>query len=360
MSHDTASSFRGNYHVIKSVAIKNFRGFGDVSISGLKRINVLTGQNASGKTAFLEALYLALGANPALYFKIKTWRSLGERIELVPSPVDLWRDLFHHLNIEKEIAISYKGTSHHTRELKIFVDKKRPILIPVKDRMPGAPQLPLTFRWKKGAKLVSVRPVFTKEGVVLHGTIDPVSASFFAAGATVSAPEAANRFGNLIKVGEETSVKDAMRELFPIIEDLEVLPYAGEPMVYAKLVGQKEKIPLGLVSLGINRALAYFVGVFEHANNAILIDEIEGGLHYSTMPSFWNVLFKLCAKNKTQLFTSSHSLEALKSLLPAMKKHGDDQFCLLKNTRLKDGSCSIRQVDGDSLKAALEQGMEVR
>ncbi len=346
--------------MIKSISIKNFRGFADVSISGLRRINVLTGQNASGKTAFLEALYLALGANPQLYFKLKTWRSLGERIELVPAPVDLWRDLFHHLNLEKEIAISYRGTSQHTRELKIFVDKKKPILIPVKDRIPGGPQLPLTFRWKKGSKLVSVRPVFTKEGIVLHGTIDPVSASFFAAGATVSAPEAANRFGNLIKIGEEKTVKEAMRELFPIVEDLEVLPYAGESMVYAKLIGQKEKIPLGLVSLGVNRVLAYFVAVFEHANNAIMIDEIEGGLHYSTMPRFWNVLFKLCSQNKTQLFTSSHSLEALKSLLPAMKKHGDDQFCLIRNTRLKDGSCALRQVEGEYLESALKEGLELR
>ncbi len=36
--------------------VKNFRGFDDLTIEGLRRINLIAGKNNVGKTALLEAL----------------------------------------------------------------------------------------------------------------------------------------------------------------------------------------------------------------------------------------------------------------------------------------------------------------
>ena len=44
--------------MIKQLEIKDFLGFGDSSFSGFERVNLLTGLNNSGKTKFLEVLYL--------------------------------------------------------------------------------------------------------------------------------------------------------------------------------------------------------------------------------------------------------------------------------------------------------------
>jgi hypothetical protein len=266
--------------------------------------------------------------------------------------------MFFDFKTDDEIRIIYEGTSGHTRSLKIFVDKKASTLIPVDKQLPGPPQPPLTFQWRKGAKLNTLRPIFTKEGIRIEGHPEPVNASFFAANVTIPPVEAAVRLGKLIKQGRDGAVQQAMCDLFPVIGELLVLPYAGESMVYAKTKGKRKTMPLGLVSMGINRVLAYFVSIFENAQNAVLIDEIDSGMYHGIMGDFWQVLIRFCRENETQLFASSHSLEALKSLLPAMKTKEKD-FCLLQATN-KDDLCGMRYVQGADFEAALEEGVEVR
>jgi predicted ATPase len=348
---------KGGYQVIQSVEISRFRGFESLKVSKLKKFNLLTGPNASGKTAFLEALYLALGAHPEIYFKLKMWRGMGEKLSLPPTS-EIWEDMFFNFDTEEEIRIIYEGTSGHTRSMKVFVDKNAPTLIPVDQQLPGPPQPPLTFQWRKGSKVSTLRPVFAKDGIRVIGNPEPVNASFFAANASIPPFEAAGRLGKLIKKGKDAAVQKAMSDLFPIIDELLVLPYAGEPMVHARTRGGRTSMPLGLVSMGINRVLSYFVSIFENSHNAVLIDEIESGIHHNAMPGLWEALIGFCRENDTQLFASSHSLEALKSLLPMMESKERD-FCLLQ-TGNQNGRSAMRYVQGADFEAALEEGVEVR
>ena len=46
--------------MLKALHLKNFRGFRDMRISSLKKVNLITGKNDTGKTSLLEALYLLL------------------------------------------------------------------------------------------------------------------------------------------------------------------------------------------------------------------------------------------------------------------------------------------------------------
>ena len=42
---------------IKSISVKNFRNIKDAEVTGLKRVNLITGGNAQGKTNFLESIF---------------------------------------------------------------------------------------------------------------------------------------------------------------------------------------------------------------------------------------------------------------------------------------------------------------
>ncbi len=66
--------------MIDSVWIRDFRGIHTAHVTGLRSINVLVGPNNSGKTAFLEALYLGCGVGK--YAAIKS-------LAVHPSPVGL-------------------------------------------------------------------------------------------------------------------------------------------------------------------------------------------------------------------------------------------------------------------------------
>ena len=56
---DAAQKFQPRYQMITSLEVENFRGFRKIELSDLRRINIIVGDNSSGKTAFLEAIFLA-------------------------------------------------------------------------------------------------------------------------------------------------------------------------------------------------------------------------------------------------------------------------------------------------------------
>src|ERR1700731_504230 len=72
--------------MITSVDIKNFRGFKELAANDIGRINVIVGDNASGKTAFLEAIYLAVSGNAQQPFILKQWR--GQEVKFQSGSVD--------------------------------------------------------------------------------------------------------------------------------------------------------------------------------------------------------------------------------------------------------------------------------
>jgi AAA15 family ATPase/GTPase len=50
--------------MIDRLSVQNFRCFENLELQNLSQINVMVGDNASGKTALLESLWLAGGGNP--------------------------------------------------------------------------------------------------------------------------------------------------------------------------------------------------------------------------------------------------------------------------------------------------------
>ena len=95
--------------MIRTLEIKNFRCFSTLTLDELPRVNVIVGENGSGKTALLEALFLVMGGSPDLALRIRRWRGLPSELKIPPTDKSFrafWADLFHRLDSECPISIS--------------------------------------------------------------------------------------------------------------------------------------------------------------------------------------------------------------------------------------------------------------
>lgn len=107
----------------KNIEIKNFRGIDHLKIDDFSRINILLGQNSSGKSTVLECLLLMMGmSNPDLPQTINSIRSRN-----YSSFADL-AYMFHNynLNVKPETSsVLFNDTKRHlSLELTYVFDEK--------------------------------------------------------------------------------------------------------------------------------------------------------------------------------------------------------------------------------------------
>ncbi len=72
----TGADLATRYRMIESVKITNFRCFKELSVQSLAPINLIVGDNGVGKTTLLEAVFLALCANPQKALVLRQYRGL--------------------------------------------------------------------------------------------------------------------------------------------------------------------------------------------------------------------------------------------------------------------------------------------
>ncbi|MCP4350155.1 MAG: AAA family ATPase [Desulfobacterales bacterium] len=84
--------------MIKSLSVNNFRCFRKTKISGFKNVNLIGGQNNSGKTALSESLFINLSPRASTIMSLRRFRR--ESLEFAKNmPERAWNNLFFNLNM---------------------------------------------------------------------------------------------------------------------------------------------------------------------------------------------------------------------------------------------------------------------
>ena len=98
----------------KNIEIKNFRGIDHLKIDDFSRVNILLGQNSSGKSSVLECLLLVMGmSNPDLPQTINSIRSRN-----YSSFADLGY-MFHNYDLKVKPEISSELFDNIKRHLSL-------------------------------------------------------------------------------------------------------------------------------------------------------------------------------------------------------------------------------------------------
>ena len=314
------------------ISIKNFRGIGSLEVDGLRRINLMVGRNNSGKTTFLEGLFLLGGANDPRYATV-LGQLRGQRYE-EGRPDQVWRSLFHNMDPKASPEIS----GHWAQELR-----ERVLTVQALDvsSYTGSFELPNGG----GSGVAAVTPEFLFGGVqfrttdsegnvtAVQATLDPNSGTVLLGGArrpdvvrttllgARNYPDQvrdAQTFSSLRKVKGELDILEALTIIEPRVQRIEVLSEITGPSIYLD-VGLEALVPLAVCGEGLVRLFSITVELAASRNGVLLIDEIDNGLHYSVMPHLWQLLGQLVEKHDVQIFATTHNDEILRTALEAFR-----------------------------------------
>lgn len=348
------------YKMIESITVENFRCYEHLTVRNLTRINVIVGRNGSGKTAFLEALFFNCGG-PVLVFKLKGWRGMpglyqvNEFLETRNAP---WRDLFYKFEQDRIVKIHFRGSDDVTRRVEIHPGARETQF--VRKGQSSISEMPsLEFQYFRGKhKLPTVRPIFTKDGIEIPNSPEPMVGHFYPASSAIDPKETATLFSSLSKRGKIPELVKAVQSVFCEIQGLSLEIEGGVPTIFAQIDGMEEKVPIGLVSSGVSRFLMYLTAIASQEKGIVMIDEIESGFYFERMKDIWHALYAFSEANEVQLFISTHSAECLQSMESVVESHPDG-FTLLRAVR-SNGKSTIKQFEGRDFLAALEEDVEIR
>jgi AAA15 family ATPase/GTPase len=351
------------YRMIDRLLISNFRCFESLDLTGFSRINVVVGQNSAGKTALLEALFFAAGGNPDLLLRMRAFRGIVEGVLQVSRDragyESLWREMFYGLNANSIVSAKIVGSVGQTREIKMSYAKTEAVASFNLNTSEASGIAPLVFEGiDSSGKKFLYHAEMTDKGISFDSSVGNVAASFFS-GMRPPHRETSERFSILSRRQQVTKLITTVNERFPFIEDLSLEIVGGQTMIYAKVKELSEKIPIGLVSGGIEKFLNVLLGIASNPKGIVLIDEIDGCVHHSKISGVWEALRDFAETYETQVFITTHSSDWLTSLNRILAK-GEQQFSLLRVETNNDRKHIVRVFPGDTLADALQQDMEIR
>lgn len=347
--------------MILDIEISNFRCFRNERLAGCSRINQIVGDNGSGKTALMEALFLTLAGSPEVALRIRQHRGLESAFQGSPKIIEeaLWSGFFYGRLIDKTIHIGLSGDGPESRSLSIFRASGE-TLIPFNPDAERITPSSIVFEWRD-ASGVSHRyaPTVSSSGIKIPPSEEDLPDFFmFPSNLSTSTIENAARFSDLSKVNRQGEFVDIFRQEYPWIKDLGIEVLGGFPVIYATVEGVAHKIPLNEVSYGVNRLFSILLAIASRPRSVVLVDEIENGIYFEHHEASWRALLNLCDSFDCQLFLSTHSAEWIKAGLNVV----DDRLSELAFWRVERGDSGsyISRLSGRDVKDGIEIDEEIR
>lgn len=348
--------------MINEIAIKHFRCFDNLNIKGCKRINVLVGDNGSGKTAILEAIFLGLGSSSDLANRYRQIRGIEGLSRGTPRKLgdSFYADLFHNLDDTKDINIALLGSGPEARKLRIAREGAKFDFSGFRNA--GHTSLfGVVFIWTDadGREFFAL-PTINNGQPYFPSTGEELPAFFyFAAGGAISSVENAERFSILSRSETQGDLIKLFSDEYKWIKNLSIEVIAGGVGVYARVSGVGEKIHIANISGGINRFLSVILGIKSAKNSIVIVDELDNGLYYKHQRKYWEYLISSVRESEGQIFISTHSLEWIQALVTAAGDQNDD-IALWRIEKQDRGQPTVLTFSGDEIKDGIEYGADVR
>lgn len=310
---------------IEQLYINNFRGIRNCEIKNIGKINIFLGKNNCGKSSVLESLFLLTGGSiPYNYERINYFR-LCPFVE--PSDFKL---NFHSLNTNESINISGSFESG-TRNLEIRYEERDVTIVNI-DGNTESENNPLKDYGIYFELDTENQEHYSTSVEVLHDQIGKFQLKQDERGiipaqyVTPSEPyeNFEKIFTKIVENKEENRILEIIRTIEPSIKDIVV---AGNRVLVD--IGEKKRIPVQLMGDGLRKVLSVVVTLaFIRDKGVVLIDEVDNGLHYESMPILWRAIFVAAKEFDIQIFVTTHNIDSLQA---AAKVMGDDDFITLKD-----------------------------
>lgn len=357
--------------LLRDLTIENYRSFEKYKLDGFGRVNLLVGDNNSGKTSVLEAVHILISQGKmecaletlGLREAIKTRsKDANGRIVGHPDAMSWFRDEVNAIEItRKSFAVQESGSVKRRVEFSVdyTADQKPNLLVAtayangvlcrrqaVQLDEAGLARGPIQTPTKpRGADNVPV-------------DIGQIPNHLFVPSHGLKTSRLAQLWAALLPMRSESSVVRCMNVIDAEIRQIQFSPTTrSRSDIWVDHTNKR----LTLANLGEGAVFLLSIGVAlaSSQHGLLFVDEIDTGLHYSKLSGLWRMVIKAAKDLDVQVFATTHSLDCIRAIEAACDSDESlrEDVALFSIDRRMDEA--VRYA-GDELSVVVEHEIEVR
>jgi predicted ATPase len=316
---------KSGFFMFKSISLKNFRGFENLALDGLQRVNLVVGKNNAGKTSLLEAVAL-----------------------------------LSDLKMLNQLPLSFR-TSHGSFAKRFYPwlirDAAKPDYAKLENKAPNA----------------SFDIILSSNPMVFPSSAEVVGQGFYAwrqgkeetlrcrviSAQSRNPGELVKTFSRAVRQRDgERQLEELLRSVDPRVRKARV-DAADEENVIVVDLGLSQLVPLTQTGEGMVRLVSIFADLIGDRPQICLIDEVENGIHHTVLPQVWMGIAEAATQLDIQIFATTHSFECLEAAHEAFAKREAYDLSVVQLFRLKDETDG-RVLHRDLIEAAIEGNIDLR
>lgn len=124
-------------------------------------------------------------------------------------------------------------------------------------------------------------------------------------------------------------------------------------------IGKPQLVRYEIMGDGIKKILSLLASISAAKDGVLLIDELENGLHYSSMDTLWRALIKSAEANDVQIVATTHSYECMASFRRSLSDTVLDKTAVIRIERNDDMHSAVTMNDKE-LQIMLDNDWEIR
>ncbi|MEM6751990.1 MAG: AAA family ATPase [Cyanobacteria bacterium P01_C01_bin.38] len=398
--------------MFKNIKIENFRCFESFELKQLGRVNLLVGENNSGKTSILEAIQLLCSRTnlePLSEMMIHRGEYFWDDNDKKSRELDI-KHLFHERKIEPKTKLSISGMrqDNNSEQLNLSIVRHPESLLKLINDFEGAvhtssynlpestikqieilknefeKQVSFTIdneffnNWEKlefsvewtYVNLSKERKILLSPNrcldvdVVYHSSRDLKNQ--FVTSSSLTTQRMIELFDRVALTNDEKLILEALQTIEPDIERIaSVNPYVirnsfeSRSGFVVRLSDRNQRVPIGSMGDGVWRMLGLALAIVCAQDGVLFVDEIDTGLHFTAMSDMWKLVWETAKRLNVQVFATTHNSDCWKSLASIAREvdAAEDGITIQRVEKDKNIAVSFNQRE---IVIAAEREIEVR
>lgn len=348
-----------DFPMLSSIHIQGFKGFKDTQIEPLRKVNLILGGQNVGKTSLLEAVYLGasnvgLVQNLPAVFRPTEGNDAKRFIEMT------FKGIKGEIDLEFDLELVLSAMFDNQVDERVFASLITKINHPQIARPHPHAIGGVGFDGIEFQQYVESSTLFRMDAGTAPGSSDLLKTPLAISVNPPNQSNAVQSFDRVVLKRKKRALMDLLCRIEPRLEDMHSLSPDGELRVYVELEGQANAVPLPQLGHGFSRLLHLYCGLLITDAKLALVDEVENGIHFASLPILFKGIQDMAANQGIQILMTTHSWDCIRA---AYKTFADaDSLQDFQLIRLEREGDNVRAVviNDEALDTVMEAGYEVR